>query len=212
MKPMIFTFWTLIAVCLFAFPQTSQAMTPADREQYEKLGLSETEWAMILDAKLPLSKVQELLRAGISITQYFKQPWIDLDLSEDEWLEKRRAGLTDKDMRTIGKRQASRVPNEGAGMVAGFFLPGTQQLSRGQTGKGWTMAGLALGSIAFCAGHSAITKSFQPLGLILLVPDMVWSGVDIGMQINKEVNPGASRFSGLINNDNYSISLTFFIP
>ena len=186
------------------------AMTPADKEMYEKLGLSETEWAMILDAKMPLSKVKELLRDGISITEYFKQPWKELNISESQWISKRRNGYTDSDMRSM--KQPKGTAGEWTTITA-FFLPGFYQLKRDQKFKGWCMAGIAIASVGLFAFQTADSKRIQPLGLILLIPDMLWSGVDMGIQVNREQNPDASRFTKNSSSiSDFGLSLQFPLP
>jgi hypothetical protein len=37
-------------------------------------------------------------------------------------------------------------------------------------------------------------KEFRPMGLFILVPDMLWSAIDIGIQIRHEENPDCKRF------------------
>jgi hypothetical protein len=177
-------------VVLCSLPAATATMTPSDKEMYEKLGLSEAEWGMVLDAHMPLSKVNFLLKSGISIAEYFRSPWTDLNLSESEWIAKRKSGLSDNDMRTVKSAPRERAPYIGA-----FFLPGCFQLARGQHAKGWIMAGVAVGCISLSVAHSLTSKKFQPLGLFLLVPDMIASGIDIGIQVNRERNPDATRFS-----------------
>jgi hypothetical protein len=187
---------------LIALTAAAANMTPADKEMYEKLGMSETEWGMVLDSHMPLSRVKYLLKSGISIAEYFKSPWKDLGLSEGEWISKRRSGLSDNDIKTIKPASAG-----GASCVGAFFLPGCFQLSRGQQAKGWIMTGLAVGFATLCVAQSVSTKRFQPLGLILLVPDMIWSGIDIGVQVEREQNPDASRFSSVRRTDGVALSL-----
>jgi hypothetical protein len=179
----------VIVVCIL--PAASATMTPSDKEQYEKLGLSEAEWGMILDSHMPMSKVNFLLKSGISISEYFRSPWKELGLSEGEWIAKRKSGLSDNDIKVTNHV----TPHEGAPYIGAFFLPGCFQLSRHQPVRGWIMAGSAVGLITLCIAHSTSTKHFQPLGIVLLLPDMLWSGVDIGLQFNREQNPDAARFS-----------------
>jgi hypothetical protein len=187
----------LLCSLLFILPVFAANMTPADKEMYEKLGLSEAEWGMILDAHMPMSKVNYLLKSGISISEYFKSPWKEFGMSEGEWIGKRKSGLSDSDIRAM-KRQPGddgRAPHENTSYVGAFFLPGCFQLARSQPAKGWIMLGSAIGFVTLCVAHSLSSKHFQPLGLCLLVPDMLWSGIDVGIQVNKEQNPDASRFS-----------------
>jgi hypothetical protein len=189
----------LVPACFFLFclPVMPATMSPADREIYEKLGLSEAEWGMVLDAHMPISKVNFLLKSGISISVYFKSPWKELGLSEGEWIRKRKSGLSDADIRAMKGPPGddSRAPRENFSYVGAFFLPGCFQLARSQPVKGWIMSGVAVGMVTLCVAHSLSSKRFQPLGLCLLVPDMIWSGIDIGVQVAREQNPDASRFS-----------------
>ncbi len=185
-------------------------MTPADKETYEKLGLSEAEWALVLDSHMPMSKVEFLLKSGISIAEYFKHPWTELSMSESEWIAKRKSGMSDADMNTVKPPPAK----EGGSYIFGFLFPGVYQLSKHQSGKGWIMSGVTLGMLGFCAVHSMATKRFEPLGLFFIVPVMIWSGVDMGIQINAEQNPTAQRFSLQTHSSNFpdngiSLSLNF---
>lgn len=172
-------------------PVFAANMTPADKETYEKLGLSEAEWGLVLDSHMPMSKVEFLLKSGISISEYFKHPWTELSLSEGEWIAKRKSGMSDAEMSVVKPPPAK----EGGSYIFGFLFPGCYQLSKHETGKGWIMSGVTLGMIGFCAVHSMATKRFEPLGLFFIVPVMVWSGIDMGIQINAEQNPTAQRFS-----------------
>ena len=188
---------------LCALPIFAANMTPADKEMYEKLGLSEAEWGMVLDSHTPLSKVKFLLKSGISIAEYFRSPWKGLDMSEGEWISNRKSGLSDNDMRA---KAVKPPPTGNVSYIGAFFLPGCFQLARHQPAKGWIMTGAAIGLITLCVAHSVSSKRFQPLGVVLLVPDMIWSGIDIGVQVNKEENPDASRFSSVLKANTMAVS------
>lgn len=185
-----------IILCCFIFPIF--AMTPADKDEYERLGLSQIEWEMIQKAKMPKSKVYELLKCGVSIKEYFASPWMEFGMSEDEWLSRRRAGESSSDIRLKEQRrtaEAHRVSKGEWDMIQGFFLPGLHQFLRAEPVRGYFMSGIAVLSIGYFVYQTTSSKTFQPLGLFFLLPDMVWSGVDIGIQIQKEQNPDASRFT-----------------
>jgi hypothetical protein len=155
-------------------------LTPADKEAYEKLGLSETEWVKIKDANMPLSKVHEIMECGISISEYFRKPWKELRISEDEYIRLRRAGHSDAEVRSMHAQK--RTVNEWSA-VQSFFLPGFNQLRRGQPVRGWIMAAAAAGSLGLLVAQNVRSNRFQPLGLCLLFPDMLWSGIDMGVQV-----------------------------
>ena len=183
-------------VLISAFPLFS--MTSADKEEYEKLGLSQVEWQLYLDSHMSKNKLYHLLKCGISLPEYFKYPWRELSITEGEWVGHRCDGESSSEIsfkernRETGLNKASHgewVP------VASFFLPGVNQLFRKEPAKGWTMLGIAAASIGFIVGYSVSSQEFQPAGLFFLVPDMLWSGVDMGIQIQHEQNPNAARFT-----------------
>lgn len=167
-----------------------------DTRPWERLGLSITEWNMIQDNHLPMKKVEELLKAGIGISEYFDQPWIKIDLSEGQWIAKRRNGLTSYDIELEAKTVApnSKASDNAAEVnasfqeydrsaetrrkFASFFLPGCMQIKRGDKKKGAIMATLAVGSIAGCVGWSIAEKNFVSLPLFAIVIPMTWSLVD----------------------------------
>jgi hypothetical protein len=188
----------LLCCGMCCIPVSAATMTPADKEMYEKLGLSEAEWGMVLDAHMPISKVNFLLKSGISISEYFRSPWKEMGMTEGEWVGKRKSGLSDADIRALkpGEHSDATARKENTSYIGAFFLPGCFQLARSQPVRGWIMCGAAVGLVTLCVAHSVSSKHFQPLGLLLLVPDMLWSGIDIGIQVQKEQNPDASRFSG----------------
>ena len=189
--------WFMI-IMLFFSTSSLMAMTPADKDEYERLGLSQIEWEMIQKAKMPKSKLYELLKCGISIREYFSSPWLECNISENEWISRRKAGESSGDIRTRERQrdaEAHRVSRDQWMTVQGFFLPGVRQFGRNEPARGYCMSGIAVLSLGLFTFQTIKTKSFQPLGLFFLVPDMLWSGVDLGIQIQKEQNPDAGRFT-----------------
>jgi len=188
---------SIAAVVVFsAFPLFS--MTSADKEEYEKLGLSQVEWQMFLDSHMSKSKLYHLIKCGISLPEYFKSPWRDIDMSEGEWVGRRCSGQSSGDIRLkIRNRETGvyKATHSEWVPIQSFFLPGMNQLIRKQQAKGWTMVSVAVLGLGIIAGYSLSSHAFQPEGLFLLVPDMLWSGVDMGIQIQHEQNPDAARFT-----------------
>jgi hypothetical protein len=189
-------------------------MTIADKEEYEKLGLSQVEWGMIQNAHMSKGKLHHLLKCGISIPEFFKSPWEQLHISEGEWLSRRCSGQSSTEISTcelnkqcgIGKASSSDWTP-----IQSFFLPGLNQIKRDKKLKGYTMSGLAVGGLGLFVAYSATTKKFQPFGLIILAADMLWSGVDMGIQIQHEINPDAERFSHAPTPD-VGVAMRFQIP
>ena len=167
-----------------------------DIKPWERLGLSLTEWKLIQDNNLPMSKVEELLKDGIGIIEYFSKPWEPLGLTEAKWIAKRRTGLTSYDIEQQVRNAQKDTSMHPAGPInisfeeydrsrgnrelfASFFLPGYLQFREKHRVRGGVMVTLGVGSIAGCTAWSIAQKQFAPLPLlVILVPDMIWSFVD----------------------------------
>lgn len=175
-------------ILFFSFPLYSQD----DIKPWERLGLSITEWKLIQDNRMPMSKVEELLKDGIGISEYFEKPWEKLGMTEDKWIAKRKSGLTNDDIEQEQLAAESRslqnahpeesnfkefdVSQENAQLFKSFIAPGYLQYRDTRKTKGKIMIGLAAGSVVGCAAISIVRKQFIPLPLlVLLIPDMCWS-------------------------------------
>lgn len=164
-----------------------------------KYGLSQTEWKMITDNEIPISKVEELLQIGVDIGEYVQKPWADLDMSEEDWLSKRRSGLSSYDIQLeaqknrnhwsddvkSGIRSDFKGVSRNSDLVSSLLLPGYQQFRAEKPAKGSIMASLAVGALAWCVAGSIRSEEFQvlPIGIVL-IPDMLWSMIDF--KINRE--------------------------
>jgi hypothetical protein len=189
---------------------TVHGMTASDKETYERLGLSQTEWELVEDAGMSMEKVEELLKAGISISEYFEYPWLELGMTEKEWIERRRAGVISDHM------IAARSEHEKSywAVVQNFFFPGFHQWKRRQYAKSFPMTGIALVSTLLFIFHAdydegAPGSNRHPIYLMFLAGDMVWSSIDIGIQANKERNPDSERFTRYdIHGNEFSMRMT----
>jgi hypothetical protein len=186
----------ILYLSLFLFFTGAPIIAQDDSKPWERLGLSLTEWKLITDNKMPMSKVEQLLKDGIGIGEYFDKPWEKLGMSESKWISKRRIGLTSYDIeqqvheaqkdtsmhptkpQTTTFRELDRS-QENRELFASFFLPGYLQLREHHKVRGGIMVSLAIGSIAGCTAWSVAKKQFIPLPLLaVLIPDMGWSFVD----------------------------------
>lgn len=164
-----------------------QAMEP-----WERLGLSKTEWIMIEENQMPMSKVEELLKAGIGISEYFNKPWIEFNMTEQKWIEKKRSGMSSYDIEIEAKATNAGWKTE---MQSGFrsemsgvsensenfsaLIPGFQQFKTGSVAKGIIMSSIAAGAIGWCVAGSVSNKRFNSLPVFaILVPDIAWSYID----------------------------------
>ncbi len=188
----------LVMICFIPLALFSQD----DSKPWERLGLSLTEWKLIQDNNMPMSKVEELLKAGIGISEYFRRPWEELGISEAKWIAKRREGLTNYDieLQVRNRRENTYTPAdsekndfafkdydrsaEDKELFASFFLPGYVQLREKRKGRAIVMISAGVGSITGCTIWSIAQKQFAPLPLlVVLIPDMVWSLVDYKLHI-----------------------------
>jgi hypothetical protein len=191
---------SFVIVALFAgFTYISPARAADDLKPWEKFGLSQTEWKMILDNRIPEAKIHELLQAGIGIGEYVARPWEKLGLSEREWIAKRRSGLTNYDIeleagayrRSAATDSNKSIPpevpqvSESKGLFVAFAVPGLQQARLGEKWRSRIMGGVAIGSVAGCLIGSIAKGGFEPIPLCFLVPDMFWSFFDYKVAVAK---------------------------
>ena len=83
---------------IFVFGYATVAFCQDDPKPWEKYGLSQTEWRTIADSSISMNKVEELLRSGISVTEYAGKPWKGLNMNENAWIQKRRLGESQYDI------------------------------------------------------------------------------------------------------------------
>jgi hypothetical protein len=196
MKTIIF--FVPAVVLLLQVPLFSQD----DSKPWERLGLSLTEWKLITDSNMPMSKVESLLKDGIGISEYFEKPWEALEMTEAKWIAKRRKGLTNYEI----ERQAHTNRNDSAAppapdannafvdfdkshetraLTAALLLPGFQQCRRGHKVRGRIMVSLAAASITGTVAWSIGVKQFMPVPIFaVLLPDLGWSFVDHKIYLN----------------------------
>ena len=164
-----------------------------DIKPWERLGLSLTEWKLIQENNIPVSKVEKLLKNGISISEYIDKPWERLEMKESKWTEKRRAGMSSYDIELEAKlkdqkwnsgvkedflSEISTVSGSGEAFSS-LFLPGYQQLRAHRKATGIILLSIAGGSLIWCTAGSIANKRFEGIPVFcVLVPDMVWSLID----------------------------------
>ncbi len=196
------TFSYLIAIVILSLqmPLFSQD----DSKPWERLGLSLTEWKLITDSDMPMSKVESLLKAGIGISEYFEKPWEPLGMSEAKWIAKRRSGLTNYDIEQEVRMENNdtimqppptpnttfvdfKRPGETRELASALFLPGLQQYRYKEKKRGRVMVSLAAVSVVGTVAWSIKVKQFMPVPLlVILLPDMGWSYVDHKIRLKKK--------------------------
>ncbi len=193
-KPLIFIYICFVGLIYGQF----------EDKPWERLGLSQTEWKLINDNNIPISKVNQLLMDGVSIHEYLDKPWVGLEMTEDKWMNKRRSGMTSYDIelecrehRRLQKgdlkfetqQDVHRITHNGD-LFTSLFLPGCYQFQTNQKAKGAIMVSLVASSLIWCTASSISRKRFDVVPVVfVLVPDMVWSFIDYKISLRKERNP-----------------------
>jgi hypothetical protein len=168
----------------------------SEMSDIDQLKLDPVEKGLVEDSNMPLEKVQYLLESEISLTEYFRYPWLGLGITEKAWINQQKAGIIGHDT-ILSVKQIKRTQ---WAVVQNFFIPGLHQFKRKQTVKALAMTGIAVSSLALYSFHrknksSAFPAFDYPAYLVILGADMFWSSIDIGVQINREVNSDSMRFS-----------------
>jgi hypothetical protein len=168
--------------------------------------LDPIEKSLVDDSKMPIEKVKLLLDAQVSLEDYFYYPWLSKGISEIAWIRQQQAGISGDDT-IISTRQ---VASKEWAVVQNFFVPGLHQFKRAQLLKGFLMSGIALSSLSLYFIHKAPDSNRSigcdyPVYLFILGGDLLWSSIDIDIQINRELNKDAMRFS-------YLITVPFKVP
>ena len=180
----------VLFICLYtAFFSVAQEL----QKPWEQYGLSKTEWQMIKDNKIPLKKVEELLKSGISISEYIDKPWVKFHLSEKAYIDKRRSGLSayDIELERTSDRGTWKSDNKNAlhsevssssgnrDLLLSFVLPGFEQFRMNHKWRGRIMTTIAVGSVVGSMYLSIADRTVEATPIfVILVPDMFWSLLD----------------------------------
>ena len=189
---------------LFVISLTTLSTGTNKKELFK--GLSDSDRELLKDSQMSPEKFQELREADITLEEYFQYPWLQYRISEKEWLKQRQAGILKSD-----QLSSNEIKSREWAVVHNFFVPGLHQFKRHQILKGFMMSGIAAGALAAYALHRNPNEGnrlgFDYHGyLLLLGADLLWSSIDIGIQIHKELNKNAVRFSSIVPETNYFIS------
>ena len=192
MKSISFLFVLIFTTVLFAGNSFD------DKNEMQRLGITGKEWQLYKESGMSKHKLQKLLSAGITLGEYFKEPWKKLGISSNEWIRLRRSGLGNQEIKQMHEKKELGNGN----VVLAFFLPGIGHFKLNQKQKGYTLAGIAIGSTALYFTHkknwrenSKIVPKRQPIYLGILLIDCLLSAGDIWRQTRYEDNPDMQRFS-----------------
>ncbi|MBD3316057.1 MAG: hypothetical protein GF344_09735 [Chitinivibrionales bacterium] len=200
---------SVIIVILSTLCLSSARDAQSQKEYYADKGVSEAEWGMILDARMPREKIDEVLKSGASISLYFTYPWLKVGYTEQQWLRLRREGLTLEEAPPCLNNHDADA--EWA-VVHAFLVPGLHHFKRRQYTKAWSMTGIAALALSGLS-YGVLTKNGYALAasIGLWVPNALWSSIDIGAQVYRENNPEAARFSTAYDRSR-RITLSLVVP
>jgi len=158
----------------------------------EDMGISQEEFQKVKESGMSKAKFLKLLEVGISPNEYFSEPWKKLGVTEDHWLNEKKAGMADDDIdRSYRKQDANNLTP-----FISFILPGYYQYKTNRTYLGLGLSTVAVAGIALTFIHkNTETKSIYPVYPIMSVLAMVYSAGDAYIGTRFVDNQEAGRFS-----------------
>lgn len=158
----------------------------------EDMGISQEEFMKVKESGMSKSRFLKLLEVGISPNEYFSEPWKKLGVTEDHWLNEKKAGMADDDIdRSYRKQDANNLTP-----FISFVLPGFYQYKTNRTYLGLGLSTVAVAGIALTFIHkNSETKSIYPVYPIMSVLAMIYSAGDAYLGTRYVDNQEAGRFS-----------------
>jgi hypothetical protein len=158
----------------------------------EDMGISQEEFQKVKESGMSKSRFLKLLEVGISPNEYFSEPWKKLGVTEDHWLNEKKAGMADDDIdRSYRKQDANNLTP-----FISFILPGYYEYKTNKTYFGLGLSTVAVAGIALTFLHkNSETKSIYPVYPIMSVLAMVVSAGDAYLGTRYVDNQEAGRFS-----------------
>jgi len=181
----------LIAL-LFAAPLVHADDSEWDGVKAEDLGISQEEMQMVKERGMSKNQLTHLLEIGVSPNEYFSEPWKKLGVTEDHWINEKKAGMADDDIDRSYRKQAG---NNLTPFIS-FVLPGYYQYKTNRLYTGLTLSTLAVAGITLMFLHKdADTDEIQPVYPIITLCSMLYSAGDAYINTRFVDNQEASRFS-----------------
>jgi len=201
------------ATLMLLWAAQSFSLSLRDKQIYDSLGLSETEWMLVKEHDISMTKLNEIMRIGVSVRRYCDQPWHSLRLEEKEYLELRGSGYSHND---IIQMQSHETDKDAFAVIHNFFLPGYHQYKRGQYLKGACMTAIPVVSLGLFALHRSDRSESHPAFdypayLLLCVSGMLWSSIDIGVQQGRKSSAAQVQF-GFVPGKNTKVRLELALP
>lgn len=158
----------------------------------DDLGISEEELQKVKERGMSRKALMHLLEVGVSPNEYFSEPWKKLGVTEDHWLNEKKAGMADDDIDRSYRKQATSNMTP----FLSFIMPGYYQYKTDRLYTGLTLSALAVGGIVMMFVHKdSETGNIQPIYPIITLGAMIYSAADAYMDTRFVDNQDASRFS-----------------
>jgi len=163
---------------------------------YQHAGLAQAEFQKVKESGMSKEKLLHLLEIGVRPSEYLKEPWKKLGVTEKQWLAERAGGMDDND---IDRTYSRRTDNQGLAYLS-FLVPSLYQWSTDQYAKAIAIdvAWLAsLGLTIYLAVTNEDKESTVPwaIGLGLMGAVHLYSGIDAVISTMWDNNPEARNFS-----------------
>lgn len=192
----------LIFILLLSLIATIFGQDPSSDERSEmaRLGLTMQEWKKYKESGMSKKKLEQILMAGILLSEYFKEPWKGLGISESEWMSYKNSGMSNAD---IEIKKSRKDYGQGA-VIISALLPGYGQYKAGQIKKGLLFSGLGAGFVTLFFIHKETVAGmeetrYRKIYLGLYLADGIISAFDTWRHTRYESNPELKRFSLQLN-------------
>ena len=158
----------------------------------EDMGISQEEFQKVKESGMSKARFLKLLEVGISPNEYFSEPWKKLGVTEDHWLNEKKAGMADDDIdRSYRKQDANNMTP-----FISFILPGYYEYKTKKTylGLGLSTAAVAGIALTFLVQNDS-PRGIYPIFPIITLLSMLTSAGDAYLGTRYVDNQDASRFS-----------------
>ena len=185
----------LITLMLLVSSALSQDTLLEDLKPWEKLGISSKEYHECQLREFPEDSIKLILSYGINPIQFFKKPWVSINITLIEWMGYRKAGLTDQEiylklnpvLQPVNVQSKLKIEwsnaeqkKEYSVKLQSLLLPGYVQITscpyKPQKITGIVMvslAAVAIGSTIGWSVHEEYLMCYPMIGI--MIPNMFWS-------------------------------------
>lgn len=187
MKKVIIAF---LFVAAATFAQDDSEWSEFD---YQHAGLTQTEFQNVKESGMSKDKLLHLLEIGVRPSEYLKEPWNDLGVSESKWLSEREGGMENAD---IDRTYKNKGGDQSLAYLS-FLLPSLYQWNADETAMAVAIdicEAAAIGLTVFLANDGSEGNKWV-YGILGIAAVHIWSGADAILSTQWDSNPDARKFS-----------------